>query len=71
VSDHQDQGGHQKRVLIVQRTGAGKTVIIQAVGLFLKGINMIVSPLLALTTNLVSRFKSDVSIYGKVDSIHF
>eukprot|EP00956_Cyclotella_meneghiniana_P025643 scaffold53876_cov80-Cyclotella_meneghiniana.AAC.6 len=50
---------HENKVLIVQRTGAGKTVLIQAMGLFLRGINIIISPLLALTSNLTPRFKSD------------
>ena len=61
---------HENKVLIVQRTGAGKTVLIQAMGLFLRGINIIISPLLALTSNLTPRFKSDADENGAIDCIH-
>jgi superfamily II DNA helicase RecQ len=61
---------NEKKSLIVQRTGAGKTLIIQVLGAVLKGVILIVSPLLALTTNLAPRFASSNTFNGAIDAIH-
>lgn len=61
---------NEKKALVVQRTGAGKTLIVQVLGAVLKGVILVVSPLLALTTNLAPRFASNNTFNGAIDSIH-
>ena len=48
----------------MKRTGMGKMVLIQTMGLLLRGINLV------LVSNLTLRFESNVDDNGAVDSIH-
>ena len=58
-------------VLLVDRTGGGKSHTMHCAGVFLGGIILIVEPLLALTANLYGKFKCGSNAYCAIDAVHF
>ena len=59
-----------RKLLVVQKTGGGKTHIIRVMGSMMKGIHVVLHPLLALTGDQVIRFQEGSDAYGAVDAIN-
>ena len=53
--------------LIVQLIGISKTQIIHVLGTFLKGVHLIIHPILVLTGNQVTRFKEGSDDYVVIE----
>ena len=60
----------QRKLLIVQKTGGGKTHIIRTLGTMLKGIHVVLHPLLALTGDQVIRFQEGSNDYGMIEAVN-
>ena len=58
-------------VLIVDKTGGGKSHIMRCSGVFTRGIVVVTVPLLALAADVFLKFVTDEQRYGSVDAIHF
>ena len=55
-------------MLIVQPMGGGKMHIIRMIGTMLRGIHLIIHPLLALTEDQVGRFLEETDAYGSIEA---
>ena len=59
-----------RKLLVVQKTGGGKTHIVRTLGTLLKGIHVVLHPLLALTGDQLSRFQEGSSRYGRIEAVN-
>ena len=58
------------KLLVVDRTGGGKSLIMQLAATMVGGIVLVVIPLLALTANQLAKIKQAISTYGSVEAHH-
>ena len=58
------------KLLVVERTGGGKSLTLMMSAITVAGISLVIVPLLSLTANQMSRIKSAVQRYGAVDAHH-
>jgi len=58
------------KLLVVDRTGGGKSLIFSLSATMVGGVVLIIIPLLALTANQMSKLKEAISDYGAVDVHH-
>ena len=58
-------------VLLVDRTGGGKSHTMRCSGVFTRGITVIIVPLLALAADVFLKFVTDDKTYGPIDAVHF
>ena len=58
----------ERKMLLVQKTGSGKTHVIRMAGTMLKGIHLILHPLLVLTADQIAKFASANQDYGQVSA---
>ena len=58
------------KVLLVERTGGGKSLVMLVSAITVGGITLVIVPLLALTANQLSRIRCAVQKYGAVDAQH-
>ena len=62
--------GKPTSLLLVERTGGGKTHVTRVVGAIERGIVLVIVPLLALSADQLKKFKSANQAYGAVDAFH-
>ena len=58
------------KMIVVDRTGGGKSLILAMTSIIVAGISVVIVPLLALTANQLARLNRAVSKYGAVTAIH-
>ena len=58
-------------VLIIDKTGGGKSHVMRCSGVFTRGVVLIIVPLLALAADVFLKFVTDDDRYGSIDAIHF
>ena len=58
------------RLLVVDRMGSGKSLILQTVATCVGGITLVIVPLLSLTANQLSRLKLAGQDHGSVKAVH-
>ena len=58
------------RLLVVDRTGSGKSLILQTVATCVGGITLVIVPLLSLTANQLSRLELAGQNHGSVKAVH-
>jgi superfamily II DNA helicase RecQ len=59
------------KVLLVDRTGGGKSHVMRCAGVITRGIVLIVVPLLSLAADIIQKFDNDDDSHGIIDAIHF
>ena len=57
-----------RKLLLVQKTGGGKSHVLRVLGTFLRGIHVIVYPLLVLTADQVLRFLEGTDTFGSIEA---
>jgi superfamily II DNA helicase RecQ len=58
------------RLLVVDRTGGGKSLILCMTAITIAGITLVIVPLLALTANQLARIRKAIQKYGVVSCYH-
>ena len=58
------------QIILVQPTGAGKSHIVRLLGVIKKGIVLVFVPLLALSADVLEKFKNAIDTWGTVDVHH-
>jgi superfamily II DNA/RNA helicase len=58
------------RLIIVDRTGGGKSLILAMTAICIGGITLVLVPLLALTANQLARLSKAIQKYGVVSAFH-
>ena len=58
------------RLIIVDRTGGGKSLILAMTAICIGGISLVLVPLLALTANQLARLSKAIQKYGVVSAHH-
>ena len=58
------------KLLVIDRTGGGKSLILQLSGIIVGGIVFVLVPLLSLTANNISKIRRAVQDYGLVEVHH-
>jgi hypothetical protein len=61
---------HPNHLAVIQRTGAGKTHILQTLGVIERGIILIFIPLLTLSADVMSKFTCANQKFGSVPVQH-
>ena len=59
-----------KTLLLIDRTGGGKTHITRVVGCVKRGVVLIIVPLLALSADQLAKFKEGSQAYGTAETHH-
>ena len=63
-------GSTDGKLLVVDRTGGGKSLILYMTAIAVGGITLVIVPLLSLTANQISRIEQAVQRYGTVASFN-
>ena len=58
------------RLLVVDRTGGGKSLILHTVAACVAGVSLVIVPLLSLTADQLSRLQSASQTHGSVKAVH-
>ena len=58
------------KLMLVTRTGAGKSHVFRVIGTVLRGIHLVVHPLLSLAANQVKKFRNGSNQYGAISAIN-
>ena len=59
-----------RRLLVVLKTGIGKSHVIRSMGTMLKGVILVIHPLLVLTADQVIRFREGSDSFGSIEAHH-
>ena len=61
-----DPSNFERKMLLLAKTGGGKSHVIRMIGTLLKGIHLIVHPLLVLTADQTAKFASGSDEFGQI-----
>ena len=67
---HLGDPSRPKTLLLIDRTGGGKTHVTRVVGCVERGVVLIIVPLLALSADQLAKFKEGSQAYGTVEAHH-
>ena len=62
--------GRPNQLIVVERTGGGKTMLLQVAGVLLRGVALIFVPFHAITADIMRKFKGANDRWGHVDVYH-